>query len=329
MPDRTAPNSFSRRRFLVGLGLLAGAAAGTPLIERFARRPRHRVDVTRTMLGTSVRILVQHEDDRLAQQAIDRAFAAIERVDHQMSIHRADSQIAHVNAAAGERAVAVDPEVLEVVERACEVSRRSAGHYDITVLPLMRLYGFYQTLRASYPSDREIAAVLDRMGVRQVRVDRAAGTLALATRGAALDLGSVGKGWAVDRAVDALHREGVTSALVDVGRNVYGLGVPEEGAAGWSVGVIHPVTGATDRVFVLRDAAIATSGNHEQTHVLAGSRVGHLLDACVGRPAAQHLSASVMSRSATDADMASTTAFLVGPERLADLPEHLGVHFIG
>lgn len=329
MPDRNAPNSFSRRRFLVGLGLLAGAAAGTPMLERFARRRRQRVDVTRTMLGTSVRILVQDEDDRLAQQAIDRAFAAIERVDHQMSIHRADSQIAHVNAAAGERAVAVDADVLDVVERACATSRRSAGDYDVTVLPLMRLYGFYQSLRTSYPSDREIAAVLDRMGPDQVLVDRTAGTLALATRGAALDLGSAGKGWAVDRAVDVLRREGVTSALVDVGRNVYGLGVPEEGAEGWSVGVIHPVTGASDRVFVLRDAAVATSGNHEQTHVLGGARVGHLLDARIGRPAAEHLSASVVARTGTDSDIGSTTAFLVGPGRLTELPEHLGVHFIG
>jgi FAD:protein FMN transferase len=329
MPDRNVPKSFSRRRFLVGLGLLAGAAAGTPLLDRVGRRPRHRVDVTRTMMGTSVRVLVQHEDDRFAQQAIDRAFAAMERVDRQMSIHRADSQVSHVNAAAGEHAVAVDPELLDVVERSCATSRRSSGDYDVTVLPLMRLYGFYQSMRTSFPSDREIAAVLERMGVHQVLVDRAAGTLALATRGAALDLGSVGKGWAVDRAVDVLRREGVTSALVDVGRNVYGLGVPDEGAEGWSVGVIHPVTGASDRVFMLRDAAIATSGNYEQAHLLGGTRVGHLLDCRIGRPVSEHLSASVMARTGTDSDIGSTTAFLVGPGRLAELPEHLGVHFIG
>ncbi len=329
MLERKTPKSFSRRRFLVGLGLLAGAAAGTPLLQRLGSRSRSRVDVTRTMLGTSVRILVQDEDDRLAQQAIDRAFAAIDRVDHQLSIHRADSQIARVNAAAGERAVAVDPEVLDVVERASAVSRRSGGAYDVTVLPLMRLFGFYQSLRTSFPSDREIAAALDLMGVRQLVVDRAAGTLALSTRGAALDLGSAGKGWAVDRAVDVLRREGVTSALVDVGRNVYGLGVPETGAEGWSVGVVHPVTGSPDRVFVLRDAAVATSGNQEQSHLLGGARVGHLFDCRVGRPADAHLSASVMARDATDSDIASTTAFLVGPGRLSELPEHLGVHFIG
>lgn len=329
MPERNASPTFSRRRFLVGLGLLAGAAAGTPLLQRLGARPRSRIDVTRTLLGTPVRILVRHEDERLAQQAVDRAFAAIGRVDRQMSIHRSDSQIARVNAAAGERAVAVDPEVLDVVERACVTARRSGGAYDITVLPLMRLFGFYQSLRTSYPSDREIAAVLGRMGVRQVVMDRAAGTLALATRGAAIDLGSVGKGWAVDRAVDELRREGVTSALVDVGRNVYGLGVPETGAEGWSVGVVHPVTGASDRVFVLRDAAVATSGNQEQTHVLGGARVGHLFDCRVGRPATERLSASVMARTATDSDIGSTTAFLAGPGRLAELPEHLGVHFIG
>ncbi len=327
--QHVALNSLSRRRFLTGIGLLAGAGVAAPLLGRMRPKPTARVDVTRPALGTYVRILVRHEDDKLAQRAIERGFDAITRVDQQLSIHRADSQVARVNAAAGERAVAVDPEVLDVVERACAEAHRSQGLYDITVLPLMRLYGFYQSGRAGFPSDREIAATLERMGVRQVRVDRADGTLGLASRGAALDFGSVGKGWAIDRAVDALRREGVTSAMVDVGRNVYGLGVPDEGSPGWSVGVIHPLTGAIAHVFVLRDAAVATSGNHEQSVTLADTRVGHLFDARSGRPADGHLSASVQARTGADSDIGSTSAFLLGPGRLAELPEHLGVHFIG
>jgi thiamine biosynthesis lipoprotein len=329
LPEREAPASFTRRRFLSGIGVLAGAGVLAPLAARFRGEPLARLDVTRVQLGTPVRIVVRHEDERLAERAVERAFAAIARVDRQMSIHRPDSQLARVNAAAGERAVSVDADVLEVVERAVATSRRSGGVYDPTVLPLMRLYGFYASGRTAYPSDREIAATLARVGAHQVVADPAAGTLALATRGAALDLGSIGKGWAVDRAVAALRAEGVTSAMVDVGRNVYGLGAPETGAAGWSVGALHPVTGAVDRVFVLRDTAVATSGNHERAVDLGGVRVGHLLDARLGRPAVGHLSASVQARSATDADAGSTAAFLLGPAHADRLPEHLAVHVIG
>jgi thiamine biosynthesis lipoprotein len=327
--ERAASTSLSRRRFLAGLGLLAGAGVAAPLLGRSRSDAAARVDVTRPALGTYVRILVRHEDDKRAQHAIDRAFESIARVDRQLSIHRADSDIARANAAAGDRAIAVDTEVLDVVERARAETTRSRGAYDITVLPLMRLYGFYHSGRTAMPADREIAGALAVMGDRQILLDRAAGTLGLASRGAALDLGSIGKGWAVDRAVDALEREGVTSALVDVGRNVYGLGTPGDGAAGWSVGVLHPVTRKVEHVVVLRDAAIATSGNSEQGVTLSGVRVGHLFDARRGRPADGHLSASVQARTGTDSDIGSTTAFLLGPARTADLPEHLGVHFIG
>lgn len=329
LPEREAPVTVTRRRFLAGIGVLAGAGALAPFAARFSREPLARLDVTRIALGTHVRVVVRHPDEGLAGRAIEQAFAAIARVDRQMSVHRADSQLSHVNAAAGERAVAVEGAVLDVVERAVAESRRSGGVYDPTVLPLMRLYGFYASGRTSLPGDREIARTLACMGPDQVVVDRAAGTLALATHGAALDLGSIGKGWAVDRAVEALRAAGVTSAMVDVGRNVYGLGVPEPGSAGWSVGALHPVTGEVDRVFVLRDAAVATSGNHEQSVSLGGVRVGHLLDARLGRPCAARLSASVQARSATDADAGSTAAFLLGPDRTALLPEHLAVHFIG
>ena len=160
-------------------------------------------------------------------------------------------------------------------------------------------------------------------------VNRAAGTLGLTRRGAGLDLGSIGKGWAVDRAVAALEDEGIESGLVDVGRNVYGLGTPRDHSSGWPVGVIHPVTGAVERVFMLRDRAVATSGNAEQHHAQGGTLVGHLLDARRGRPGVGPLSATVLARTGTDADGISTVAFLLGAERLRGWPEPLAVHVIG
>jgi thiamine biosynthesis lipoprotein len=287
------------------------------------------VQLERPGLGTWIRIAARDADPERAGRAVERAFAAIARVDRQMSIHRPDSQLARVNAMAGRGPVAVDSEVLEVVERARDRAARSGGVYDPTVLPLMRLYGFYGTRRDRYPSDRDIARGLDAVGWRHVRVDRAAGTLALARAGAGLDLGSIGKGWAVDQAVAALRAEGVTSGLVDVGRNVYGLGAPDDVTPGWPVGVVHPRTGIVDRVFHLRDLAVATSGNAEQRHRQGGVTVGHLLDARRGRPADGPASVTVLARSGTDCDGISTVGFLLGGARLGEWPEALGVHVIG
>jgi thiamine biosynthesis lipoprotein len=328
-----AAGGLSRRQFLTRLGLLAGAGAAVPLLGRWGLEREPSLEVRRPRLGTWIRIVVHDPDRARAERAVDRAFAAIDRVDAQMSLHRADSQLNRVNRAAGHAPAPVDPAVLEVVERACATAARSDGLYDPTVLPLMRLYGFYRDGAGRFPSDREIAGALAVTGWRQVRCDRTGGTLGLERSGAALDLGSIGKGWAVDQAVAAMRAEGVRSGLVDAGGNVYGLGVPEDGAQGWSVGVFHPVSGRLDRVFVLRDAAVATSGNTEQFRVLSGVRVGHLFDARRGRPAAGHLSASVQAPTGVESDAMSTAAFLLGPSGFRagspEWPRAETVHFIG
>jgi thiamine biosynthesis lipoprotein len=329
LPHEAPPLRFSRRRFLAGFGVLAAGALCGPALSRVRIGPVTRVAVERPGLGTWIRIVARGDDPARAGRAVERAFAAIDLVDRQMSVHRADSQLARVNRAAGIGAVAVDDAVLEVVGRARARAERAGGAYDPTVLPLMRLYGFYGGGRDRYPGDRELAHALEAVGWRHVMVDRAAGTLGLARRGAGLDLGSIGKGWAVDQAVAALRAEGITSGLVDVGRNVYALGTPDARSDGWPVGVVHPASGAIDRVFTLRDQAVATSGNAEQHHRQGGIEVGHLLDARRGRPADGPLSATVLARTGTDADGISTVAFLLGAGAVRAWPEPLAVHVIG
>lgn len=307
--------------------MLVGAGALAPLIARFERTPLATVQASRPALGTWMRVVVRHRDRGMAERSIVAAFAAVREVDAQMSVHRADSELSLVNAAAGQHAAPAGDALRTVVSAACAAARRSGGVYDPAVLPLMRLYGFYGSGRDRPPTARELDATLAMMGVDEVSVESAG--LALRHEGAGLDLGSIGKGWAVDRAVAALRATGVRSGLVDLGGNVFGLGTPDEQAPGWTVGVFHPVTGALDRTFVLRDAAVATSGNSEQTRILGPLRIGHLFDARRGTPANGHLSASVVATSGTESDVGSTVAFLLGPDRFRDWPGVLDAHFIG
>lgn len=323
--------TVDRRQLLKQLGMVAGLAVAAPVIGRLGsfRRSLQRLELARPALGTWVRVVVQHEDPAIANRAAESAFQAIARVDAQMSIHRADSQLVAVNAAAGENAVRVDHAVFEVVTLACDGARRTADVYDPTVLPLMRLYGFYDSGRNRFPSDRQIADTLDHMGHRHVLLDAGAESIGLNQSGVGLDLGSIGKGWALDRAVDAIRAEGVLSALVDVGGNCYALGVPEPNARGWSVGIVHPVTGKIDRMLMLNDMAVGTSGNSEQYHMLGQVRVGHLFDARRGRPSDGHLSSSVLARTGVESDMLSTISFLLGPDRFRGFPGAVESYFIG
>lgn len=317
----SGPGSAARRGFLAGIPLLALSGLLGPVASRLPRRRTQRLECSRAGLGTWIRIVAQHANGERAELAISRAFAAIALVDTQMSIHRSDSELSRVNAMAGREAVAVSADLREVVTRARAASIASLGVYDPTVLPLMRLYGFYASGRAHLPTAQERARALDCVGAQHIIVDDVAGTLGLGRAGSALDLGSIGKGWAVDRAVAALRAEGVTSGLVDVGRNVYALGAPDEASDGWRIGVLHPDTGEVTRVLTLCDASVATSSNAEQSQVLDGTRVGHLLDARGGCPAHAYRSASVVARSGTSADTGSTLAFLLGHAGVASLPE--------
>ena len=205
--------------------------------------------------------------------------------------------------------------LLDIVERACAGASQTRDVYDPTVLPLMRLYGFYASGRSHLPSDREIAAALDAMGPRVIALDRAAGTLGLTKAGAALDLGSIGKGWAIDRAVDALRGAGVALGLVDVGGNVYGLGTPARRRRRLVGGRARTRRrGQVVRVFTLRDAAVATSGNDEQWSTLDGDAHRAPPRRARGAPdGGAPVSASVLARTGIASDEGSTRAFLLGP----------------
>jgi thiamine biosynthesis lipoprotein len=290
-----------------------------------------RLEASRPLLGTWVRVVARDPDPARAGRALEDAFAAMRRVDATMSIHRPGSQVSRVNAAAGRHAVAVDAAVLDVVERARGAAERGEGAYDPTILPLMVAFGFYGARGGdtTYPGARTLDAARAHVDWRGVKIDRAAGTLGLARAGMGLDLGSIGKGWAVDVAVEALRAQGIRHGLVDVGGNVYGLGTPDDDADGWSVGVFHPVSGELARTFTLRDEAVATSGDYEQSRTLGGVRVGHLMDPRRAGPADGPLSASVVARTGTDSDTFSTVAFLLGPDRLRGFAELVDTHFIG
>jgi thiamine biosynthesis lipoprotein len=326
--DPPAGSALSRRRFLATIGLVAAAGALAPVLRRVGTRAMSSVEAARPLLGTWVRVVARHPDRERARRAVGRAFAAFRDVDRQMSVHRTDSDLAQLNRAAGIAPARVPPALLEVIAQADACARRSGGLYDVTVLPLMTLYGFYGPARAAMPTTREIDHALAVTGWEGVTIDHRAGTVSLARRGMGIDLGSIGKGWAIDRAVEAMRAEGVTSGLVDAGGNVYGLGVPDEGAKGWPVALFHPLTGRTVHVWTLRDQAVATSANNECFRVITGRRCGHLLDARRGVPADGHVSATVLARSGLESDHNSTAAFLLGPSRFQNWPGVLETLFL-
>jgi len=246
---------------------------------------------------------------------VGEALDEIERVDRLMSHYRRDSPLSRLNREAANGPVEVEPELLDLLAECLRWSRESDGAFDVTVGPLMKAWGFFRD-EGRVPGDDELARALEVVGYRHVVLDRAAGTVRFDRRAVELDLGGIGKGYAVDRAVEVLRRRGIASALVNLGgSSVYALGAPP-GREAWEVGVADPTSPEkTARTVRLRDRALSVSGGYERFFERDGVTYSHIMDPRTGRPVQGVLSVAVLSDSATDGDALDNVLLVEGVDR--------------
>jgi thiamine biosynthesis lipoprotein len=260
------------------------------------------------MGGPAVVRFVDRRGQAHAEGIARRAEAEALRIEHAFSRFRPDSLLSRINAAAGKAPVAADKETLALVGSALDLARLTRG-FDPTVGVLARAWDFRQ---GRVPSAGELRELLARVGWERVRV--LPGALFLEGPGMELDLGGVGKEYAVDRVAELLRQEGVDSGLVNFAGDVRTLGRRGDGRP-WSVGIQDPRDPERCR-FALRvreRAGVATSGDYERFFIKDGVRYHHLLDATTGMPARGLASVTVVAPTALAAGRLATAAFLLGP----------------
>jgi thiamine biosynthesis lipoprotein len=288
-------------------------ADGKPLTE--CRQARY-------IMGTVVEIAVAAADQQIADRAMAYGFQALQQVDQRMSIYQPTSELSRINRRAGYTWVHTDPDILTVTAEALHMSRQSDGALDVTILPLMRLWGFVQQA-GRIPTAAELQATRPLVDYRHVRLDLSRGAVRFARAGVELDLGGIAKGFAVDQAVAALLAHGVNHALVNAGGDLFALGtaMPE---SSWVVDIQHP-HGADRSLATLRvhNRSVATSGNYEKYFEQHGKRYCHLIDPRTGYPVEEMASVTVLADTATQADAISTAAFVLGPDKGFALIERL------
>ena len=271
------------------------------------------------------RAVVQFVDDRGRDEA-SRIARLVEdearRIEVKYSRFRETSVVSEINRNAGRTPVAVDAETVRLVQTSLDVARMTGGRFDPTVGVLRKAWDFRS---GRVPAQDEIDGLLSLVDAEAVSIRD--GTVFLRRPGMEIDLGGVGKEYAVDRAAKVLLDEGVRAAVVNFAGDVRTIGSRGDGRP-WSVGVRDPrrENRSVFAVRVLLDAGIATSGDYERCFVRDGVRYHHILDATTGRPARGVASATVVAGSAFRAGCFSTAAFLLGTESgLALLEETPGV----
>lgn len=274
--------------------------------------PAHR---TWTLMGTILEATVYRpaKATKLAHADLETVHREVLKIDHLMSLYRPDSELVAFNTQSGAGPIKVSSTTFQVLQASQHYTRLSGGALDVTIQPLVQLWGFYRMERTSIPPPEKIQAVLGQVGVDRLNLDGSAGTAALAT-GSRLDLGSIAKGYAIDQAVAALRARGVQAALIDLGGNIGVLGQPPDGRP-WTVGIKHPRGDSLIGLLRFREGAIATSGDYDRYFEVEGRRFSHLLDPRTGWPAEGLYAVTVIAPNATTADALSTAAFVLGPER--------------
>lgn len=266
-------------------------------------------------MGTEVRVSVWTTDDARADAAAAAVFREFDRLDAMMSVWTEQSDIARLNAAAGEHAVPVSAETRDVLRIAHEISEQTGGTFDITFAALSGLWKFdYQDKDNSVPDPAEIAKRLPLVNYRDVEVDDRAGTAALKRKGMRVNLGGIGKGYAVDRAVDIMRRSGLGDFMIQAGGDMYVAG--RRGDRPWRLGIRDP-RGPADRIFAaldLTDGTFSTSGDYERFFIKDGRRYHHIIDLRDGRPARLSRSVTLVTGRAVLADALAKGVFILGPD---------------
>jgi thiamine biosynthesis lipoprotein len=267
----------------------------------------------RYLMGTSVQVQAIGGDEAARRAAIDEAFAAMAEVDRLMSNYRSDSELSHLNHDAARGPVVVSDPLLRVIEAAQRVSADSNGAFDVTVGPLVRLWGFHDKT-PHVPASIELDSVRPLVGYRSLIVDAPHHTIRFARPGMEIDLGGIAKGFAVEVAADVLRRHGL-AGFIDAGGNQYLLGTPP-GKPFWTVGIRNPdVAGRLIGVVDVKGGSVSTSADYANVLVAAGRTYGHLLDPHTLQPSMASLSATIVSEDGTLADAMSKAAFVLGPQQ--------------
>jgi FAD:protein FMN transferase len=273
-------------------------------------------------MATRFELLLHGEDVVRLRAAGEEALAEIERIEAQMSFYRPTSELSRINARAASGPVRVEAGLFHLLVRAKLISEATGGAFDVTVGPLMRCWGFVGGTGAM-PEPGALEEARARVGMHLVELDEANLTVRYLRPGVQIDLGAIGKGYAMEQAVVILQELGIASALLHGGTStVHALGQPPGGDR-WKVAIDRPDAPGGEgepqplAVVPLEDQALSVSAVWGKAFALDGRVYGHVLDPRVGRPVERAALAAVVGVSATETDALSTALLTLGVEEHA------------
>lgn len=242
--------------------------------------------------------------------------AELARINALMSTWEPESELSRFNQSRSIEPIALHADTLEVVDTALNISRLTEGRYDITLQPVIDLWGFGRGESTPTPTIAAIEKALQQSGYQQL--ERVGQSIRKGLPALSLDVSSLAKGYAVDKLGELVESNGISRYLVDIGGELRARGMRADDSA-WQVGIENP-EGDVRQVISLQDTHIATSGSYRNYRVEDGKRLSHIIDGATGRPIEHQLVAvSVVHESTMLADAWATALLVVGEDRAQEL----------
>jgi len=292
-------------------------------------RDAQSVQLTGATMGTTYTVKILRIPESITAKALqaemDRLLAGINR---QMSTYDPDSELSQFNRNPSTGWVPVSSELLFVLQEAQRVSQLTDGAFDVTVGPLVNLWGFGPTLtNDDIPTDTAIDEALTRVGYRRLQLRDDPPALQKTLADIYVDLSAIAKGYAVDRLAEYLEMLAISDYMVEIGGELRVKGHNAQGVP-WRIAIEKPTPNerTVERVLRLTDQGIATSGDYRNFFERDGQRYSHAIDPHTGRPIRHQLaSVSVIHPSVTTADALATGLIVMGPEKGFQLAEQQGL----
>jgi FAD:protein FMN transferase len=291
---------------------LASLVCAAPLRAEWMER-------TEAIMGTRCYVELWSEDPVKGNDAIDAVMAELRRIDNLMSHYKPESQLSQINEYANERAVQVDKELFDLIKLSTHYSQITEGAFDITYASVGYLYDYPHHV---HPTEEQIRETLPAVNWHNMLLDEEHHTVRFEHPGMRIDLGGIGKGYAVDRGIDILKGRGIERALVTAGGDSRIIG--DRMGRPWLVAVRHPDN--PNKVVTripLANSAVSTSGDYERFFDEGGVRYHHIIDPRTGHSASKVRSATILAPTATQTDGMSKTAFVLGPEKALEIINRL------
>jgi thiamine biosynthesis lipoprotein len=274
------------------------------------------------LMGSSFRFTALNKSNIIAQQSVNLAIEEVIRIEKLISSWDDFSQTSQINRMAGVSPVKVSIELLLLIERTLKISEISNGYFDISFASIDQIWNFTDSI-STIPTQLQLEQSVEKINYKNISIDKKNTTIFLLEKGMKIGFGSIGKGYAANRAKMIMVNNGIKSGVVNAGGDLIAWGTKENNKL-WSIGVVDPFNKNETTLWLdVDDMAVVTSGNYEKYLTINGKRYCHIVNPKTGWPVSGLVSVTIMCRDAELADALATTVFVLGLTDGLNLINHL------